>query len=695
VDIKEQNLPTERAHFLELLLVNHFGTIAESAIEPASDIAGDTTYEELVCVGYQPHFKRLEAVVHLKQGNGYLGGLCTPGSPEFVRFFTSTDGGTSWVDRGTASFQAHDVPGSKPLEFAVSVDVDLHEECCWHEQLIDVRAILSWNVPPTGPDDQVVWGNAVDTKIQVEPVSSGSLADLLKCLRIKFDTEKVGQLVQLEQPVAFGLPQELEPVELAKQYAGAKVPPHRFMMGAVAKLLATPELLPEKLAAAELFPGLGLDLGDLIGPLLDPPGDTTFEALNCVGLNPNTSDLVGILSVRKATGYSGDLCTAGSYEYVAFWVDWGDGAGWSYVGTTSVQVHDLAGTPAEGLGYGVFLPFPAVVSHRKPCGDGPQTARIRAVLSWQAPPPPADPHWRPVWGNHVETTVLIPPGVPLDGHAPYIDTIGSMKTELIDTITGRASGAAVSAGFIASNSPFGGQVFFTGHIANPADVVGGGAPPMKFKIWISADDGATWNGVTTIFPIWTTELLNGVWQTPTKVTQAPDPDGFYTYYEDLTGSSLRYVAGNVLARWDTAGDSRWLVYMEARDAANNVLGVTAPQRIQLDNTHPTALVKITSGGGSCGDFRIGDTIDGSYLSTDNEVWRAVGFGVDPSSGGTLTFASTGTQPAVGQSGEWHLDTTGMTPCGYVLRMRATDATIVNSGYVGLEAEDATGFCLKE
>lgn len=43
---------------------------------------------------------------------------------------------------------------------------------------------------------------------------------------------------------------------------------------------------------------------------------------------------------------------------VAFWVDWEDGAGWQYVGTTSVTVHDIQSNPADGLKYSAFLPFP-------------------------------------------------------------------------------------------------------------------------------------------------------------------------------------------------------------------------------------------------------------------------------------------------------------------------------------------------
>jgi hypothetical protein len=44
---------------------------------------------------------------------------------------------------------------------------------------------------------------------------------------------------------------------------------------------------------------------------------------------------------------------------------------------------------------------------------------------------------------------------------------------------------------------------------------------------------------------------------------------------------------------------------------------------------------------------------------------------------------------------WSLDTTGMKPCGYVLRVTASNKSIVNSAYVGLVNYDTVGFCLED
>jgi hypothetical protein len=61
------DLPPEPVHFRELLLAD----------APPS---GDTTFEQLECIGYQPQLKQLNAVIELKQSSGDSGGIYTGGS---------------------------------------------------------------------------------------------------------------------------------------------------------------------------------------------------------------------------------------------------------------------------------------------------------------------------------------------------------------------------------------------------------------------------------------------------------------------------------------------------------------------------------------------------------------------------------------------------------------------------------------
>jgi len=123
-----QMFTQERTQFKSLLLANpnYFGNLEVSSFESVINIQSNTTYEEIGCVGFQPQFNRLEAVVYVKQPFGYGGGICSNGSQEYVRFYLSFDHGATWVDQGLTSFTAYNVPDlQQRLEYAVSF-VHLH-----------------------------------------------------------------------------------------------------------------------------------------------------------------------------------------------------------------------------------------------------------------------------------------------------------------------------------------------------------------------------------------------------------------------------------------------------------------------------------------------------------------------------------------------------------------------------------------
>jgi hypothetical protein len=101
-------VPLEREKFRLLLLENpnYFGTLsapdaAATKFKPVLLKKGDTAYEQITCIGYQPAFQELSGIVQIKQNAGYDGGPCTPGSKEYVRFFI--DYGTGWPDIGVQS----------------------------------------------------------------------------------------------------------------------------------------------------------------------------------------------------------------------------------------------------------------------------------------------------------------------------------------------------------------------------------------------------------------------------------------------------------------------------------------------------------------------------------------------------------------------------------------------------------------
>lgn len=706
---KQERLPAERAKFRALVLSNpnYFGNIATSPFPPVLNIQLNRTYEEIGCVGFQPQFNRLDAVIYINQINGYGGGICTAGTPEYVRFYTSSDNGASWQDAGLTSFTAWDIPGGtagrRRLEYAVSLNIDPAKRFCFIQNIVLVRAILSWNVPPppNTPNFVPVWGDIHNTHIQIDPRTLIIFNDILQQAQIKLPPV-LADILDLDSPVAVKPPQALSAPELAQLYKGKDVEPHRFALAELQQLVSAPVLVDELMAPGfgGVLAGTGINLADLADVLFPVDGSTRYEEIECIGLNPNQDALVGVIRVKLSSGYSGGLCTAGSREYVAFWADFdGNGSFETYLGTTSVRVHDINPVPAEGLEYSVALPL-QLDRYRRLCQQGAVLVPIRAILSWQVAPPPGNPNFVPVWGNREHTLIHIKPGRRPAGHTPIIETVGSMAVVDING-AGYANGPAQLAGFSAKQSPFGGEVIITGHLANPTDI-SAGAAALRYRVIVN--DGSVDQVLTNAFTISRTQLLDGAWSFLPGVTQTPDAFGYYTYREDLSGgpgNAQIFVAGNVLARWQTAGKTgTWTIRIEVRDAAD-VLYVGAAVTVRIDNSAPVIPVgsfKITSGGGSCADFTIGDIIEGTYQVTD-EHFGSLSLSVLPPLGGTFTapVPLPRTYPTVstfGEAGVWKLDTAGMPKCGYVVRLSATDRTIVDSGYVGYYNEASVGLCLK-
>jgi hypothetical protein len=299
----------------------------------------------------------------------------------------------------------------------------------------------------------------------------------------------------------------------------------------------------------------------------------------------------------------------------------------------------------------------------------------------------------PVWGGHAETHILLPPGDPVTQGGPILQTIGRMDIDLssID-VNGLGQGGAALGGFAVQDSPFGGQVTFSGKIMNRAMTEWGGSD-IYYRIWIY--DGTSWHYMNTTFDVKAHVGLNPTainhHQTPQSLP-APFGDGWYKYWED----GFTTVDENALGYWQSTGNGQALVYMEAKDSLGWLGSASppSPKLIQLDNTQPFGTIAITSGGGSCGDFKIGDTIVGSYTASDNENIGSVGFAVLPAlGGGTFSHVPT-TATITFQDGTWQLDTTGMDPCGYVVRLDVDDRTNVDSRGNPWYWPAYTGFCLK-
>src|SRR5579884_2425131 len=146
--------------------------------------SGNTEFEQLMCAGYNPQTRELEAVIQIRQNAGYSGGLCTAGSTEYVSFFAFFGG--AWQSLGTATVNVHDLaavtPGN-PLMYAVYRISNLTEAACQNLAGVPLRAILSWQVQPTGPDYVPFWGNVVNTTVQPQ-IGIGQDGEHIRLMRL-------------------------------------------------------------------------------------------------------------------------------------------------------------------------------------------------------------------------------------------------------------------------------------------------------------------------------------------------------------------------------------------------------------------------------------------------------------------------------------------------------------------------------
>ena len=674
----------ERVTFKALLLTNpnYFGNLLESPFTPVLPISGNSHYEELACVGYHPQQERLEAVVYIYQPSGYGTDICGPGSPEYVRFYLSFDNGATWQDQGITSFQAHNIPegtdGGKRLEYAASLAVDPKRKLCFFDSLILVRAILSWNNPPPAnqPNWTPVWGNVREASIQVEPRRFIFPIEIFEFAKVKLPP-LLKEVIDLGVPIPTKT-KVFSAAELAVQYRDKGVPVHRFAFKEISAFVSAKTSLSAE-AFAKLLPGMAIDPGifDVLFPKTD--GDVSYEELKCIGLDPNHPDtLVGVIHVKKSSGYSGGPCTDGSREYVTFWGDFdGNGSFEICLGTAEVRVYDLSNIPAQGVYYAVRLPV-NLNEYRQACKKGPKVVRIRAILSWNVAVPCADPNQVPTWGNREETLINIAPaaGAP----AGKIAILGGIPVAHIDDVTGFTTSAAVFAtnnfppDSLGRPCPFAGRVTVQGSplLGHSYKVevtpTGGGAPtPVVTDLVLTRFDGTTFTHTANV------------------------ATGRFAYL-DFTQN-----VNSVLAQWDTTGDASWVVKLSTFDGGGNLVG-TDTHLIQLDNTGPDASITITTGTGDCGKFPIGTVLTGTFVARDDYL-GSYSLGVEPAvndPGEGVPSPSSGlfnTVPAPGDA--WILDTTGMTSCGYVIRVVASDRAIVNSQSVGHHASDSAGFCMEE
>jgi hypothetical protein len=751
--VAQVQLPPERQQFKSLILgnPNYFGTFPKFGGVVTKASSGDTTYEQLACLGLNPGNGVLEAVINVKQSAGYGTNACGAGTIEYVRFFVQD--GSLWHDLGLSSVQVFDLSGPLPLSYAVSVDFTAARKFCTTENIVNVRAILSWEWAPTAGDPAFipVWGNVVNAEVQVAPLLLAEIpiSELIAQKTISIDPSLLTDL-DTSQSLPASPPKPLSFGELSALYANAKVPSHRFGLELATKVSSVPinqalaQLAPSNVSISSSL--TAANLAAILAAIQKTSGDTSYEQLTCAGYNPQTRELEGVIQIKQSGGYNGGLCTAGSTEYVSFYAFFG--GVWNALGTAQVQVHDLTAASATNpISYGVFQ-LSNLTS--MPC-ETLAGVPLRAILSWSTPA--TGPDFNPVWGNVLNTNVQpqIAAGI---NEGAQLMRIGRVEVGSIDDTTGLGMPyAPVADDCVGNASPFGGAPTVEGafnpmnadSVFNPVTgMVQPGAKPIIYQAWVAPGGGTRF------------QLINGFWitiysptinpplgylnyfQTPVP---APGPVSggvagatYYTYFE--SGAQLvdpRALAvfdasalpeGNYTIEihgfaWDTSISQYVAIPVQSKmihvyngyphdEPTEPILGGPI---VEVPEQRPQLFITITAPSGDCGDVPVGATITGSYSVMDEFfgslslglVGITVGGIIQPENPVALTVVSPpGSNPVAydgtntnGTSGTFTLDTTGMTPCGYTILLASWDRALVGDSCQGHYNQEGVGFCLRK
>lgn len=683
----------ERTHFNYMLAknANYFGNIPDSKLKPNFKLINETSYEQLTCVGYNPDTTNMEATFSIKRSVGYFGNLCLAGSLEHVRFYLDFHDGMGFIDQGSVAINVHDIPDDKDCKgnsiFPISYVATLQKKTskfsiCENPMLPTLRAILSWSTDPpvNSPNWLPVWGNALNCDVQLKP------SWILKPDKFQFDLSNyltlaasspnltVTQLSAISGvDIAALNPQPLPPKlsDLIQKSERLKVPSARFAFKTISHMIKYP-LSEITMMNKAILSEAKIDYVKLIDQLVvKQPIDTSkanvdYEELECLGLDYNTESLVATLCIKKNVGYSGDLCDAGSKEFVSFWINWNNPCKWEYLNTAELTVHDIKMKGKE-LCYSVSLPLDATF-HRKLCAN-PNVVQVRSVLSWNVPPSTTDPNHLEYYGNRVDSHIQIKPGNILDPHNPMalFTIIGGIDVDHVNDVTGLTKPGSVfafNASVVPTGAPFGGVI-----VINGPSFLG-----FKYRFKITNLTNGSWyylnNSLDTVG--WSLTWPYSPWY-----SQSPDVNHYY----DFLPSNKNLL--NVLARFTPGTDDKLLVEMD-------VFGIPGvfSKTIQMDNTSPVIQLQVDDGG-DCTKYKKGDTITGHYYVNDLHI-SSWDFGSNWGGG----ISGTSNTPAMPGDAFSIPTPANAYPCGGV-SLWAIDKTIVDSQYVGHYIPAYYNICLRE
>ncbi|MCW3126850.1 MAG: hypothetical protein JWO03_2508 [Bacteroidetes bacterium] len=674
-----------------------------------------TNWEEVTCTGYNPTYQRLEAVVKVKQAIGYSGGLCTNGSKEYVRFFVDFKNGEGFLDMGYTSFKVADISDAPagtqhPLSYTAFLYIDDHK----YRKFLDcdlaviptMRAVLSWNsIPSANPNQNPHYGNRIDADIQLARKSWIWWKDLVEVTKLK----EMAKLIEPEFKIDLKAPVSAQAETIHQINSAAKVPVHRTFYSTIGSRINSTVDFSKATGMLDISAenNYSIDFDNFYEFFNNSQnqGDTTYEELTCVGLNTLTDRLGAIIHIKRASGYIGNLCSKGSQEHVAFWADWNNNGTFDqYLGTVSLNVHDISNITEKGLFYNVELPIDVTKRLRK-C-DNPNIVGIRAVLSWESLPSTTNPSVPPHWGNHKDTRVQLRPAFKYgSGINADLYYIGGAEREHVDKAPVPHLYYNPAAAITLNNRPWGGNITFHGNIDR-----NGFTGLIKYRILVKPDASP----VTDFRSVSTFERIKMDNQAdaagPYLDDQFADADGWYIYKDNIYTSM--HNVDSYLCSWNanTKPDGLYTIRFEHTDEFGNISADTDQFVIMVCNKgmsiSPTANTSVDTAydldlvidGGDCHSYTPGDPTINGHLRAVHPYFSSWSIALQPT---THTHGVTPvpvsrivTSPADNGDANavWSLDTSSLDPCGYTVSIGAHTRVILNSNMqLPYYAPKAVGF----
>ena len=672
-------------------------------------VKGITHWEELECVGYNPDTSQIEAIVHVKRSSGYSGNLCSLGSPEFIRFFIDYKDGKGFQDLGLSSFRAHDISEAPagpqhPIAYMAikELDVSGKKKFCNNEVIVTIRAILSWNqIPSTNPNQVPNYGNMLDAEAVLKPFN------------FVFPGGPI--VIQPNNPILANFSEfnkiqnvtEFDAASFIKINLEKKVSPGRAMT----QLLTIANESNNKSLSAQLeklnLEELGINIDDFTLELGSKDFNVGYEEIVSVGMNTAQDTLGAVIDIKRPVGYGGNLCKKGSLEYVSFFADFNNnGVFEKYLGTTFVRVHDISTIPAEGLKYAVFLKTD-LSKYLKKCAD-PQIIRIRALLSWSTPPNPSNPEQQVAWGNRMDRLVQLRPKT--TNQTSLIYSVGNVSLDDISPVTNLAYPGNASRG---NNRPWGGAITLKGGIDNS------GLPgTTKYRVEYS-QNGVDFSPVTLKQGITTINFSNPL--NPYTYHLLEDPNGWFPYLANHNPANLTVIQNQVLATWPSHLNEGKYYLRVSYTKLNPIVNPTSIEhsamvaikldnrRFRVDNTPNNTLdinfdIDMTIDGGVCktyeqghqmtGKAKVRDQYFGGYdlnIQPNSQIINSTGL-INYDAGAVLDNANINEFGPT--SDDFNVDTSKLNKCGYTLRLRGYERTIINNSHLFPHGDKYIGFAIK-